>query len=191
LAESFGLKKPHGALIAQVMPGSPAMEAGLQAGDIITRYNGKEIGMSSELPHLVGRTKPGEKAKLQVVRNGQERTFTIAIGTLPDEEAKPKAKPTEEPIKADNQLNIKVRNLNADEQERFKVSGGVLVTEVLEGAAMDAGVRSGDVISSINNQPVASVEEFNKIVKGLPKEKSFPILIVRQGNPAFIVLRLK
>lgn len=191
LAESFGLKKPHGALIAQVMPNSPAMAAGLQAGDIITRYNGKEIGMSTELPHLVGRTKPGEKAKLDVVRDGKERTVTITIGTLPDEEVKPKTKPTEEPIKADNQLNIKVRNLNADEKERFKVSGGVLVTEVFAGPAMDAGVRAGDIISTINNRPVASVEEFNKAVKGLPKDKSFPILIVRQGNPAFIVIRLK
>ncbi len=191
LAESFGLKKPHGALIAQVMPNSPAMDAGLQPGDIITRYNGKEIGRSTELPHLVGRTKPGEKAKLNVVRQGKERTFTITIGTLPDEEARPKAKEAEEPVKADNPLNIKVRNLNDAEKERFKVSGGVLVTEVFEGPAMDAGVRSGDVISSINNQSISSVKEFNKIVKGLPKEKSFPLLIVRQGNPAFIVIRLK
>src|SRR5690606_39912048 len=113
-------------------------------GDIITRYNGKEIGRSTELPHLVGRTKPGEKAKLNVVRQGKERTFTITIGTLPDEEARPKAKEAEEPVKADNPLNIKVRNLNDAEKERFKVSGGVLVTEVFEGPAMDAGVRSGD-----------------------------------------------
>src|SRR5690554_8123892 len=93
------------------MPNSPAMAAGLQAGDIITRYNGKEIGMSTELPHLVGRTKVGEKAKLQVVRDGKERAFTVTIGALPDEEARPKAKPAEEPVKADNQLNIKVRDL--------------------------------------------------------------------------------
>ena len=190
LAETFGLKKPHGALVAQVMPNSPASAAGLQPGDIITEYNGKEVGLSSELPHLVGGTKPGETAKLNVVREGKKKTIDITIGQLPDEN-RPQPKTPDEPVKADNRLNVVVRDLNRQEQEQYQVSGGVLVTEVQPGPALTAGVRAGDVISSLNNRGVTSAQEFRKIVEGLPSDKSIPALIVRNGNPTFVVIKLK
>lgn len=190
LAESFGLKKPHGALVAQVMPDSPAGKAGIQAGDIITRYNGQEIGRSAELPHLVGRTKPGEKARVTLVREGKERDLTVTIGQLPDDGRV--AKPSEPAAtKSGNKLNIRARELTQEERDRHQVTGGVLVTEVQPGPAQDAGIRPGDIISSLNNKNVPSLAEFERMVRDLPKGKSIPVLVVRQGNPAFVVLKLK
>ncbi len=189
LAESFNLDKPRGALVAQVMKGSPADQAGIQPGDVITKFEGAEIGLSSELPHLVGRVPPGKTAELEIVRSGHEKQIDVVIGQLPGEDGSVTAMPAKaEP--SVNSLNLEVRDLTEAEKAQLQVSGGVLVINALPGPAASAGIRANDVISSLNNHEVNNVQDFNDIVDDLPKNKSLPVLIIRGGNPAFIVMKV-
>lgn len=190
LADSFGLDRPYGALVAQVVEDSPAEEAGLRPGDIIIEYEGEEIDYSAELPHLVGRTKIGEKAKLTVVRDGDEEKIRVTIGELPvDENAS--VLPSKPEVQKSNRIGVKVRELEKDTLKDLNLDGGVHVIQVEEGAAREAGIRQGDIITRLNNEKFANVKEFQKIVKGLPSDRAVPALIVRQGNPSFIVIRVK
>jgi len=188
LADSFNLEMPRGALVAQVMKGSPADKAGLQPGDVIIEFNGIKIGLSSELPHLVGRLKPGVEAEMEVVRKGKEMTFDVEVGELPGDDEVVAAKPAN--VISKGKLNIEVRNLDQEEKSQLQVSGGVMVTRVLEGPGAEAGIQVNDVISSIDSKSVDSVEAFNELVDDLPKGESVPVLIIRGGGPAFIVLKV-
>lgn len=190
LAESFGLKKPKGALVAQVMADSPAAEAGLLAGDIIIAYEGQEISMSSDLPHLVGRTKVGEKAELTIIREGQEKSVKVKIGELPDAEGKP-AQRAEQKTKDSDRLGLMVKPLTDKEASALGVDGGIRVIGVEAGAAQEAGVRQGDVITSINHQPIESLTDFQKIVESLPVNKAVAVRLIRDGNPMFVVIKIK
>jgi serine protease Do len=190
LADSFGLDRPYGALVAQVVEDSPADEAGLKAGDIIIEYEGEEIDYSSELPHLVGRTKVGDKAKLTVMRDGDEEQIKVKIGELPVENSVSTSaqKPA---MQKSNRIGIKVRALDDDTLKDLNIDGGVHVVQVEQGAARDAGIRQGDIITRLNNQKFSSVKEFQEIVKDLPSDRAVPALIIRKGNPSFIVIRVK
>ena len=190
LAESFGLNKPHGALVAQVMPESPAAKAGLKPGDVILSFEDDEINLSSELPHLVGRVKPGTEAELEIVRAGKRQTLDIIVGQAPgsDEVTMPASN---KPSGDSNTLNLEVRDLTSQEKAQLQLSGGVVVTNVKAGPAATAGIRAGDVISTVNNERVNSVSDLRAIVSKLPSAKSIPVLIVRNGNPAFVVMRIE
>ncbi len=189
LAESFGLKTPHGALIAQVVPDSPAEAGGLMQGDVITKYEGEVIHRSSDLPHLVGRSAVGKKAKLEVVRAGKRQILMVEIGELPTE--KGGALPAKTPKVASNRFNLELAELDDSARKRLQVSGGLIVTRVDSGAARIAGIRANDVISSINNQEVKTLDAFNAVVKSLPSNRAIPVLIIRQGNPSFVVIKLQ
>jgi serine protease Do len=190
LAESFGMKKPHGALVAQVLDDSPAAEAGLQVGDVIVSYEGREIKFSSELPHMVGRTRVGETAVLSVFRDGKERRIEVKIGELPGTDEPVLAKNGERKPTQSNRLGIQVKPLDAKTLGELRLEGGVTVVEVGPGAARAAGIRAGDVIARLNNQSFRSLDEFERLVAELPENKAIPALVVRQGNPAFIVIKL-
>lgn len=189
LAESFGLNTPHGALVAQVIPGSPAEDAGLLQGDVITKYEGEVINRSSDLPHLVGRSIVGKKAKLDVVRAGKRKTLTVDIGELPTD--KSNAVPVKTPKTSSNRFDIDVAELDDGARKRLQVSNGVIVTKVDQGPAYTAGIRPNDIISSINNQEVKTIADFNAIAKSLPSNRAIPVLIIRQGNPSFVVIKLQ
>lgn len=189
LAESFGLKTPHGALVAQVLPNSPSAKAGVKVGDIIVDYDDQKVIMSSDLPHLVGSTPVGKTVELVVLRNGKKKTLSVKIGELPKSAGEDQAKPAVAK-KASNRINVEVEKLNEDIKKQFDVDQGVIITGVGQGAGQNAGLREGDVIKSIDNQTVNTVADFDKIVKGLPANKAIPVLIVRQGSPSFIVMKL-
>jgi len=190
LAESFGLDRPYGALVAQVIEGSPAHEAGLLAGDVIIEFEGEEIDLSSELPQLVGRARVGESSKLLVMRAGDETDINVKIGELPiDTVAVPKTEKNET-AKA-NRIGLKVRELDGDTLRDLNLDGGVHVIQVLDGAARDAGVKQGDILSRLNNQSFKTVKKFEEIVNELPNGRAVPALIVRQGNPSFIVIKIE
>tara|TARA_R110002072_G_scaffold184083_1_gene340374 strand:- start:8014 stop:9468 length:1455 start_codon:yes stop_codon:yes gene_type:complete len=188
LAESFGLDKPYGALVAQVVEDSPAEKAGIQAGDIIIEFEGEEINLSSELPQLVGRTKIGETVKLKIVRNKTTKVIKLKIGELENEQAGTETAQPSEQAKV-NRLGIKVAALEKNTLENLNVKFGVKVLQVSEGAASKAGIRQGDILTSLNNQTFTSVKGFEELVEGLPKKRAVPALIIRRGNPSFIVIK--
>lgn len=191
LAESFGLDRPYGALVAQVVQDSPAEKAGIKTGDVIIKYEGEEIDFSSELPHLVGRTKVGEKVKLTVVREGKEKVLNLTIGELPSDGTETVGPGVKPEVASTNRMGVRVKLLEDDVLKELNLDGGVQVTEVQAGAARSAGIRQGDIITRLNNQSFKTLDEFNEIVKELPEGKAIPALIVRQGNPSFIVLKLE
>ncbi len=188
LAESFGLDKPYGALVAQVMKDSPAEKAGIQTGDIIIEYEGKEINLSSELPQLVGRSKVGETVKLKVVRDKKTKTISLKLGELENQQARSESSKPAPQAKV-NRLGVKVEALDSKMLKELNIRFAVKVLEVNEGPANNAGIKAGDLITSLNNQSFESVEEFEKIVKDLPKKRAVPALINRRGSPSFIVIK--
>ena len=191
LAESFGMKKPQGALVAKVIPGGPAEQAGVQIGDVITEFNGQLIDHSADLPPMVGITPINNDAILKLIRQGENRTLHFNVGLLPDEEDKLSAakSPTKSP---ENQLGITVSELTNEQRQLLQIpKNGVLVQDVAKGASRDAGLQRGDVILRIQNTIVRDLNDFDKIVKKLPTGISIAVLIQRQGNPVFLALKLK
>jgi serine protease Do len=190
LAESFGMKKPQGALVSKIVPGSPAEKAELQIGDIITEFNGQPIETSGDLPPMVGMTPINDKATLKIIRQGDEKTIDFKIGLLPDQDEKvAEVKPGKN--KPANRLGIDVIDLTAEQREALQVTkGGVLVQNVANGPAKNAGIQPGDVILRIHNDIIRNVADFDKVAKNLPAGKSAAVLIQRRGSPAFLALKI-
>ncbi len=187
LAESFGMKKPQGALVARIVPDSPASHADVQIGDIITEFNGQPIETSGDLPPMVGVTPINNEATLKLIRQGETKTVTFKVGLLPDQDKK--ATKTKVEAKSSNKLGIKVSEMSAEERDAVQVTkGGVLVREVEKGVAKEAGIQRGDVILRIQNEVINNIDDFDKVIKKLPVGKSIAVLIQRHGNPAFLAL---
>lgn len=190
LAESFGMKKPQGALVAKVMPDSPAEKAKLQIGDIIIEFNGQAIDTSGDLPPMVGMTPINNEATLKILRQGEEQTVSFNVGLLPDQVEKLAAAKSEK-AKPASRLGATISDLNSEEREGLEVaSGGVLVQNVGKGAAKNAGLQPGDVILRVGSHVIRDLSDFDKIVKELPIGKSVPILVQRRGSPAFLALKI-
>ena len=183
LAESFGMKRPAGALVSSVGNDSPAAKAGVQPGDVITRYNGVEVMGSSELPVLVARAAPGSIAKIDVLRNGETRQLNVTVGEAKGAKVASAARaPTEH-----GRLGIAARPLNPEERKQAGVSGGVVV-EDSSGAAASAGIQSGDVILSFNGTPIKSVEELRALVAKAGKK--IALLVLRDDARIFVPVDL-
>lgn len=192
LAESFGLEKPQGALVANVDPKGPGAKGGLLAGDIILQVNGQKIHTSADLPPAVGRIRPNEKGKFLIVRNGLRKTLHIAVGERPDapQISGKKSDDATAPVVADK-LGLTVEIMPAGLKERWFVDNGVQVTEVSpESAAAAAGIRRGDVLVSIAGKSIVSPTQFAKLVKALPTNQSVAARLVRRGNPLFVALKV-
>ncbi len=191
LAESFGMDKPMGALISRVLPDSPAANAGLEVGDVIVEFNGKKVYTSSDLPPLVGRTRPGSSASLKIVRNGKTLSKTVKIEELPGEEEL-ELSASEPSSRIDNRLKAVIANLDDDQRKELKLEGqgGVLVKKVQEGPAQRAGLRPGDVILRIDNRKVKDTAQLREILGKLPADKAVPLLVQRRGSPLFLALTL-
>jgi serine protease Do len=190
LAESFGMQRPQGALVAKIIPGSPAEKADLHIGDIIIEFNGKEIETSGELPPMVGMTPINESATVKIIRQGETKSIPITIGLLPEQEEKLAETKTE--AKPTNKLGISVVELTSEQREALEVSkGGVLVKNVASGPAKNAGIQPGDVILRIQGTVIRNVADFDKAVSHLPVGKSLALLVQRRGNPMFLALKIE
>ena len=190
LAESFGMKKPQGALISKVLPGSPAEKAELQIGDIITEYNGQQIEASGDLPPMVGITPINDKATLKIIRQGETKNIEFTVGLLPDEIDK-LAEEKAAPKLPHNRLGINVIDLTDAQRTTLQLpKNGVLVQDVAKGTAKEGGIQRGDVILRIQNTVIRNAAEFDKIIQKLPVGKSVAVLIQRQGNPIFLAIKV-
>ncbi|WP_372239695.1 DegQ family serine endoprotease [Pseudomonas sp. 8Z] len=190
LAESFGLDKPAGALVAQVLEDGPADKGGLQVGDVILALDGKPIIMSADLPHLVGNLKPGEKAELDIVREGARKKLNLTIGTLPEEGQEVAASGMPDGERSNNRLGVTVVELTAEQKKGLDLKGGVVVKDVLDGPAAMIGLRPGDVITHLNNQTIDSTSTFTEVAQSLPKNRSVSMRVLRQGRASFITFKL-
>lgn len=193
LAESFGLERPAGALVAQVMPGGPGDKGGLKAGDVILKLNGEDIIMSSDLPHAVGRMRPGSKATMDIIRDRKRQKLQIEIGALAEDDAMaagPGAPSPNAPAATDNRLGIAVVELTDEQKKSLDVPTGVVVREVRPGPGAMIGLRPGDVITNLNNRVVKSAADFAEIASNLPANRSVSMRVIRQGRASYITFRL-
>ena len=183
LAESLGLSKPSGALVQGVEQGSPAEKAGIEAGDIILKVDGRPVDKSGDLPRAIGAIKPGSKVPVQVWRKGSTRDLQVQVGEFEAERQVAKAGKNEEPATASrNALGITASELNDAQRKELRIKGGVKV-DAVEGPAARAGLREGDVILSLGNQEVSDVRAFVAAVAKAEKDKVRTVnLLVRRGD---------
>jgi len=184
LAESFGLKRPDGALVANVAPNSAAAAAGLKSGDVITQVNGRPIGRAGELSSIIGMSSPGEKVKLKVWRDRASRDVEAKLGTAEENEV---ASVDEEGAAQGGQLGLALRPLSPQERQQARVEHGMVIENVM-GASARAGVERGDVLLAINGKPVKSLDEVKGVLKGKPK--SVALLVQRDGERIFVPVNL-
>ncbi len=190
LAESFDMDKPQGALIAKVLPNSPAEAAGFEVGDIVLAYNERPVNRSSDLPPMVGRTRVGSRVPVDILRNGRSKTLYVLTAELPEEDELRVAAGGEPEASSANQLGLTVSDPTPEQREQHDVGDhGVVVTKVEEGPGQRAGIREGDVILMLNNIKVRDSKEFNELATDLPAGKAVSILVQRQGNPIFLALK--
>ena len=188
LAESFGLDRAAGALVTRVFADSPAEEAGIREGDIITEFGGRAIDLSSDLPHVVGRFKAGTDTEVKVVRTGESLTLSVKVGEL--EADRVAAASAVEMQPKGNQLGIIVRDLSDGERQSLEAPRGVLVTSVSEGPGKTANLAPGDVITTVNSQWVDTVTDFETLIDALPAGTAVPVRVIRARQPQYIAIKI-
>ena len=189
VAESLGLGKPQGALVSNVEAGSPADKAGLEAGDIILKFDGKKIEKSSDLPRAVGGTKPGTASTVTVFRRGTTKDYPIVVGEFePDRTAQKAAPEKAAPANATHLLGLTVSDLTDALKKELNLKGGVRVDAVAE-PALKAGVREGDVVVQVSNTEVADVKSFTQLLSRLDKSKPINVLLRRGEWAQYTVIR--
>ena len=191
LAESFGMEKPTGALVAKILPESPAQDTDLQIGDIILSYNSEEVKNSASLPPLVGRTRVGETVKLKIMRNGKTKTVKLEIGQLPEQDQALSKNEVPEEEMENSVFGLVLRPLTEEEMESLELeNNGLLVLEAQNGVAKTAGIRKGDVIQMINGEAIETVKAFTELMESLPEGKFISILVQRSHGPEFLAMRI-
>lgn len=183
LATTFGLDQPRGALVAGVDPGSPGEAAGLKAGDIILSVDGKRVEQSVDLPRMVGETRPGTQVSMEVWRDRAAQRVQVVLGEMPAEQVAQAAPP----VAKQTVLGLSVRPLTPAEKDKLQTRQGVVVEKV-EGAAAKAGIRPGDVILSLNSEPVDSVERLKRLLEGARDRVA--VLVQREDSKFFVPVPL-
>ena len=201
LAKAFKTKEQKGALVSDVNEQGPALKAGVQRGDVIVEFDGKEVQTVSELRNRVAQTLVGSNVKLKVIRDGQEKMLTIHIGERPSDAmlargAEPGAAPPSAAEPRKGPLNVlsdlRIKALDDEARTQFNIAAkatGVVVAHVQAGSpAEQAGVQRGDVIQEVNRQGIASPKDYDAAVARIKKDESAVLLVSRQGNAIFVVI---
>jgi serine protease Do len=183
LALSFGLDKPEGALIAQMEPNGPAERSGLKVGDIILKFNGRDMATSSDLPHAVGPTRAGSTVPAIIMRKGKRLDIDVTVGSRGKSADEVVASSQQEAIKS--RLGLQVEEIPEDVKEANNIEGVLINNVVQDSPAAKAGLQSGDVLVQLGFDDVISVNSFREIEKLLPVNKPLPIRFVRRGSPLF------
>jgi serine protease Do len=190
VADSLGLPKAQGALVSSVEPGGPADKAGVQPGDIILKFNGHNVDTATDLPRMVGDTKPGTKATITLWRKGQTRELPVTVAEMqPDKTAKvdPKKAPTPKP-RASNALGVAVSDIPADQMKTLKLRNGVQV-DAVDGPAARVGLQRGDIILRVGDTDVTSAKQFDEVTAHLDPSKMVALLVRRGENTQFVPVR--
>lgn len=192
VAEAIGLANAEGALVSNVEQGSPAQKSGIRPGDVIIKFDGKSIKKWSDLPRMVGQTRPNTASTIEVWRRGKAVELKITVEGVNGEAALAKGKTNQEP-KADvteeaDRLGLVVANLSAAQKQMLGTDSGVVVTDV-QGVAIEAGLMVDDIILVLNDQDVKSVEHYQELVKGLPKNKNAAILLRRDDLTQWVAVQ--
>jgi len=194
VAESIGLGKAQGALVRGVESGSPGEKAGIEPGDIITRFDGKSIEKPSDLPRLVGNTKPGTKSTVTVFRRGNSRDLSVTIAEIePDKPARSSEREEQQPSKpsasaAAKSLGLAVSDLTEAQKKELKLKGGVKIDSATD-AATRAGLREGDIVLAVNNTEVANAKEFESALVKADKSKPVSVLFRRGDWAQYALIR--
>ena len=168
----------------------PADKGGLEAGDVITKFDGKAIGVSADLPRAVGATKPGKIAAVEILRKGSAKTLNIGVGEMPSdgsETAVPSTKPNGK-VEA-NKIGLTLKELTVQQKKKLNGKNGLLVVESV-GAAAQAGIRRGDVILGLNNNESQSVEQFNKQINAVAAGKTVAVLVQRGESTLYVPIKV-
>ena len=192
LAESFGLSKPTGALISSVEKNGPADKAGIEASDVILKLNGQPVNNSSELPRMVAAIKPGSKVDIELWRKGESRHVSVVVAAIPEDGnlAQAVRKLAEDAGAMISRLGIAVSELTKEQQQELQISGGLLVEDVKGSAARAAGLRQGDVLIAIGNIQLHSLNQFNEILKQVPRGRNVALLVRRGDNALYVAIQL-
>jgi serine protease Do len=189
VAESLGLGVARGALVQGVVKDQPADKAGLEAGDIITKVDGKAVEKSSDLPRLIGGIKPGTRATLQVFRRGTTKDYAVTVDEFEADRTAQRTDPNASaPVVGKTALGLGVADLTEAQKKELRVRGGVRVVSV-DGAAARAGLREGDVITSMDNADVTDSKQFLAAAGKLEKAKTVTLLVRRGDWSNYIVIR--
>jgi serine protease Do len=194
LAESFGLPRPQGALVASVEKAAPADKGGIEVGDVILRFDGKQVTQSSDLPRMVGATKPGTRVVVQVWRKGSTRDLNLTVGEMPEDKgaAQPKRAGKGGDTTATNRLGLVLSELSAEQRKQAGVSHGLVVEDVVNGGVR-TDLRPGDVILSLISKGVQTdlktVEQLSGLLAKFDKSSIFTLLVLRGDNQTFITIR--
>jgi serine protease Do len=190
VAESLGLSKAQGALVQRVEPDSPAEKGGLEAGDIILKFGGVPIDKSSDLPRIVGNTKPGTHSTLTIWRKGAMRELKLTVAEMEADKTSKNDDKKQKQEQSANALGLVVGNLNSIQRKDLNIDTGVVV-EGSEGVAARAGLRPGDIILQINNTDVKDAKQFNALVSKLDPKTAVVLLVRRGDSSQFVVLKRK
>lgn len=187
LTEALGLKDKSGALVAAVNKDTPAGKAGIEAGDVILRFNNKVIEKSSDLPKYVGITKPNNVVPVEIWRNGKLKTLRVKVGEMPSDRMQASnQKPNQESV---NRIGLVLKEASAKDKKLLDGRNGLVVVKAT-GPAVSSQIRNGDIILALNNTPVTSVRAFNRDVNKTPKGKTIALLIYRNGDTLFVPVKV-
>lgn len=185
VAKALGLEDGKGALVSAVEPDGPAAKAGILSGDVILKFGDRRVEQMSDLPRIVGAVKPGTEVPVEVWRKGKPLTLKATVEEIPGT-ATGSDPATPAPSNVDR-LGLSIKAMSKAEAEQLDLESGVLVAEA-SGPAAETGIMEGDVIVRINDQDIDSPSQYNKVVKGLPKDKAAALLVVRGSNSQWVLI---